>query len=111
MPRDVIPQDLVEQKADPFSLEDVIAWLRTKDASEFWEHGGPRVCIMAQYYRDRVPGATACGYFYNEWVDARGHVHSTSFDQDMLCRVLTQPYNFGAALTRALALQAEGRER
>lgn len=94
---------------DPFTLESLIAWLRTKDADEAYdwhdcqgrcligqyssEHGGPR------YYHDQ------CDLFAQV---ADGKPSSGLLDGGCRAELIAQgePHTFGAALSRALAYQA-----
>lgn len=98
----------VTAPADPFTLQALIAWLRTKDAQEVycWENAGR--CLYSQYgvaigagsdgvsaYSAAIAGfklsgaADALGFRKAEGAVANGY-----------------PRTFGAALSRALAIQA-----
>src|SRR5579864_1000483 len=48
---------------DPFSKEDVIAWLETKDPSEYYDYGDPGCCLFGQYTAARG-GAWPGGNYY-----------------------------------------------
>lgn len=96
----------VETKADPFTLDALIAWLRTRPGNEeyCWTNGGS--CLYGQYgefLRLGVSDASA----YLAVINGFG-VHGT------YCNSLIEPFGnlamgsprtFGGALDRALAIK------
>lgn len=92
--------DLISRKAspDPFMLESLIAWLRTKDGAEQYPWVNIRKCVMAQF-RDYVAWKGS----YTSLLGEMGVSDPVKFE----CAVTAPlPHTFGAALLRARAYQA-----
>lgn len=92
------PKWEVETKADPFSLESLIAWLETQDPNTEYEwtdcSGG---CLIGRYF-------TAKGIV--EHVPYQMVFQSLS-DYGEVCSSLSGPTTFGAALERARVIAAK----
>ena len=74
----------VETKADPFTLESLIAWLETRNPDERYDWTDGATCMCAQYFNvgalwDSQPGVRPDGL------------------------AVVHPWTFGAALERARA--------
>jgi hypothetical protein len=93
-------------KADPFTLESLIAWLKTKPANERYNYAFHDSCMIAQYLTDmgyRNVSVGACG----RW-DADGASGDlVQFAAIAIARARCTEWTFGAALKRALAEQFE----
>lgn len=86
-------------KADPFSLEALISWLKKQPAEKKYHHGSLQFCLLAQFIR-------------HTGVSNRNAIKDKSWELGILPPFATVafgasgagPYTFGAALTRARAL-------
>lgn len=98
----------VEAPADPFSLEALIAWLRTKEAETVYCYTDNGECLIAQYFSERcdMPNALVGATFYYVEEGAPSARDMPAGFDDIAEPV---PNTFGAALSRALSLQTEGR--
>lgn len=90
-------------KADPFTLDSLIAWLETMPADRvynFFDCDGR--CLIGQYIAAKSSSNHWRHYGYPNWmdlVDAHPHVSKIATHE---------PFTFGAALLRARALKAQG---
>lgn len=93
------------QTTDPFSLDALIAWLRTKEPSEEYCWGLVGRCLYAKYGA-HVSGALESSTTY--MLAVRGFTHQENPSKEpfegLACGFSR---TFGAALSRALALQAK----
>lgn len=86
-----------ETKADPFSLESLIAWLEKQPATTAYDYCDPGHCLVGQYLRDQgakkimLMSGELRAIGWRDLVNPRGSGHR---DED---------WTFGAALTRARA--------
>lgn len=98
---------LKEVKADPFSLESLIAWLETMPADEVYCFIDTGNCLNCQYL-SVVHGAqvTAGSAIYNVWDVSKGY-WGPNIDLPPHFNAIAnghgKPRTFGAALTRAQA--------
>lgn len=96
----------VEAKPDPFTLEALTAWLRTKDAEQgyCWSPGGH--CLFEQYGESLGFGEGSDAY--NELM--RGYLRcgarTASGGEPFFPVAVNEPHTFGHALARAEALLA-----
>ena len=100
-PKTYVETPKITKPADPFTLEAMIAWLKTKDQEETYCYTSTGHCLIAQYLRHHIiqfSGVGAHGYYYGNNYDR----HKTPFHE---IAALT-PYTFGAALQRAIDEQA-----
>ena len=100
-PKTYVETPKITKPADPFTLEALIAWLRTKDSKETYCYVDGGHCLIAQYLEHRgIPFeyVGAHGYYYDQNYDS----HETPFHQI----AVTKPRTFGAALQRAIDEQA-----
>ena len=112
MPFDIadfqIPAEAKE--AEPFSLEALIAWLRTKPADEaypFLDGGGH--CLIGQYLISTT-GKMWQAHRCQSWMNVPENFRTVAAE-DGFCRCGTNyGYTYGAALSRALALQSRAPE-
>lgn len=107
-------------KADPFSLDALIAWLRTKDADSKYCFSDNGFCLFAQYALAlgiKKPYVTAGAIFENG--EFSGRMRKPSGREVLLpgCQdwqtgstfsriAVGFPWTFSAALDRALAIRA-----
>ena len=89
-------------KADPFSLESLIAWLETKPATEFYAWHCAGECLLGQW----VLSIDKNGCEAADWKNSFEYVvHGQTIDLTRYEDVaLGGEANFGAALTRARAI-------
>lgn len=89
----------VETKADPFSLESLIAWLEKQPAKKKYDYFDCRGrCLFGQY------AAATMDMSWMNVVVLEGHKHEFKLlAYDIACQ---KPYTFGAALERARAVMA-----
>lgn len=92
-----------ETKADPFTLESLIAWLEKQPANGEYEFISHMKCALAQWLRSIDPEAESSHMKSSYCYDVDGASHDFESFKDI---VGTLPYTFGAALERARALQA-----
>lgn len=99
------PEWEVETKPDVLSLENLVAWLETKDPAEHYNFHESNKCVLAQWAEsidpcvDFVIGETSFDYLVNgQMVSLRGF---KAIANDGNCK-----WTFGAALTRARAALA-----
>ena len=102
----------------PLTLEDLIAWLRTKPADKKYWYINPGHCLWSQYLIDRgLAKKPAVGM--GNWYD-RGDPSRTSYlipgARNLYDRTgwgnqlaIAHPRTFGAALDRALTYAATGK--
>lgn len=85
-----------QTKADPLTLDSLIAWLEKQPADKVYDFWHCRECLLYQYLRDA--GLPRSDY---------GVVHALG-GTDIGGRIAHQlPWTFGAALDRARALRAK----
>lgn len=83
------PKWEVEVKADPFSLESLIAWLEKQPADREYNWASIDECMCAQYF--------GCGA---DWAERHDQFEfATGIRPDAIA--LGRPWTFGAALERA----------
>jgi hypothetical protein len=97
-------------KADPFSLESLIAWLGTKEPGEKYCYHDEGACLFGQYFKAKGFTDFYLGHTVVVFADHRKSIH---FPRGFEYVARTEPHTFGSALSRALALQAgqKGGER
>lgn len=90
----------VETKADPFSLENLIAWLEKQPARSTYDGCNSDVCLLAQWLQTKdpsaanVPGQKKHSYWYA--------VNGQEIDLQRFSNIaVASPMTFGAALKRA----------
>lgn len=93
----------------PFSNQSLINWLSTKNPDEKYDYGDRRCCMNAQFFRD-VLGAQRVLVTSTDvhWRDAMGKWQYRLLPEgwDSIGRGSGgEPYTFGAALERALAME------
>lgn len=98
---------------DPFSLEALIAWLRTKPRSDEYCYTATGHCLIAQYVKSLGYAECAVGTpSFDPTIDvsAGGEWKRRAFALPDGWNEIAQnfPRSFGAALSRALALKASG---
>lgn len=92
----------LKEVAEPFSLQSLIAWLETKDADAEYAYVDFDNCLVAQYAR-QVPGVEKPAW--RTWYG----FGSDNISNDIRATIsVPRPWTFGAALQRALILQANG---
>lgn len=93
-------------KADPLTLEALIAWLETKPADEVYCYMDLGRCLAAQYN-----ASIGRQYYLNGFADslnkAKSITSASPFDWQLEDIARRQPYTFGAALSRARAMLAK----
>lgn len=99
-----------ETKPDPFSLDALIAWLRTKNSAETYCYSTPETCLIGQYVQE------SAGFYSSGKYRIGGDEHPTSMSYDISPEVwesrplrhiaIEEPHTFGAALDRALVIKA-----
>ena len=77
-----------EAKAEPLSLESLIAWLEKQSADTEYDSGNPHKCLFAQYLGRTAPALL-----------------SVEYGRDATDIAYGEPNTFGAALERARDLQ------
>lgn len=90
------PKWEVKTKADPFSLEGLIAWLETKNPDEqydYWDRSGG--CLLGQYVK-------SLGLKWEYHSDLSRGLHD-KFANVVLYRIVA-PWTFGGALKHARAV-------
>ena len=93
------PQTYVEtptKPADPFTLDALIAWLRTKDPEEKYCWSSPGHCLFGQY-------AKFVGTRYLLLLNRMGARNSNGDTIEPGDIGVGTPHTFGAALERAIA--------
>lgn len=97
----------VETKADPFSLDALIAWLRTKDAEGIYCYQSHGDCLIAQYLKEQcsISGVSVGGDYWRDPISRK----EVPFPKGWGDVALGAPRTFSAALTRALSIQAGGK--
>lgn len=90
-----------EIKADPFSLESLIAWLEKQPASAGYCYQSNGNCLLAKYFHAAgYPNAMLGG----DYVRLHGVRQRTIISEEFQIIPLREPHTFGAALERARAL-------
>lgn len=92
-----------ETKPDPFSLDALIAWLRTKREGETYNYECNGFCLIATYFR-AMDIADSVGGFTYQGRDGKRH----DIPEWLGDLAYEEPHSFGGALSRALALKAGG---
>lgn len=93
--------DKPQVKADPFSLESLVAWLEKQPKRETYcyiDHGR---CLLGQYFTDcgfESPHIFSDGYFDHGPADDRGRKNYPDAFNEI---AIGMPRNFSAALVRA----------
>jgi hypothetical protein len=91
-----------EVKADPFSLESLVAWLEKQPGSRVYCYSSTGECLLSQYLKNTgFPTAIVGAFTFAERVDGRWQDYRMPrhFDEIARCGKRT----FGAALERARA--------
>lgn len=88
--------DNPEVKADPFSLESLIAWLEKQPAKRTYCYLDNGACLLGQYYLDRGFAAVHVGGMS---VTLNGH--QQEMPDDFSDIPVGHPRTFGGALRRA----------
>jgi hypothetical protein len=92
-------------KADPFSLDALIAWLRTKPDNEGYCYMSTGECLAAQYHRF-VGSEYDIGIIKDADLSQIDCVFNYNFRQQMEWIAQLHPRTFAGALSRALAIKA-----
>jgi len=96
----------VEVKADPFSLESLIAWLEKQPADTAYDYTEPCGCLLAQYFTANGYADVAVMPNAVEYTLA-GLDMSANFSEGLEFAAIgpenTRDWTFGAALARARA--------
>lgn len=100
-----------EVKADPLSLESLIAWLEQQPSNHFYPVTEARYCLLAQWLKSMDPatdgdtsGRHSFCYIF------RGQPINLGMFRDVVLGISDlNPRTFGAALERARALAADKR--
>jgi hypothetical protein len=87
----------------PVSLKGFIGWLETMPPGAEYDYRMPRTCALGQYQE-------ASGFSGDEVIINLGTSNLTKWQRDLDHIVLTLPWTFGAALSRARALLAAGQQ-
>ena len=98
------PKWEVEVKADPFSLESLIAWLEKQPADKAYDFGDTKNCLACQYFRAMGMNIVGAGGGYVRSGECAEDYHFHNFGRI----TVRGDWTFGAALERArvaLALQ------
>lgn len=90
-----------EAKADPFSLESLIAWLEKQPAKTPYDYCWPETCLVAQYLRAQGVRDYVLGTIDLDRIGWKEIAQGHPFETDR--------WTFGAALSRARALQTSSR--
>jgi hypothetical protein len=96
-----------EVKADPLSLESLIAWLEKQLAGARYDYGCNGTCMLARYFYRVDPNFLSVGTSRVSFEDGdRFFDWELPDGWDDIAFGDAGPYTFGAALERARALQA-----
>jgi len=98
----------VETKADPFSLESLIAWLEKQPKDKVYCYVDNGHCLIAQYLLSlgyQAVGVDARG-FYDRSDDSLNTANLISLHPNLNTVAVREPYTFGAALERGRKLLA-----
>ena len=82
------------------SVEDLVAWLETKELEGKYDFMSNSECLLCQYLTARLGMSVSIGGTY--WRFAGGK-ECTDLTKEMRDIAVTAPWTFGAALTRARA--------
>ena len=104
--------DKPEIKADPFSLESLIAWLETRVPATQYNYVACGRCLLAQYFADRgFAGAkiTPSHLLYRgDYIELPHRFNDIAMsDRNLNSDELVKDWTFGAALDRARKALAE----
>lgn len=94
-------------KADPLTLEALIAWLETKLADGTYCYMDTGRCLAAQYNAS-IGRQYNLGNFIAGLIATMSTTSASPFDWQLECIARRGPYTFGAALSRAHAMLAKG---
>lgn len=105
---------LTETKADPFSLESLVAWLERQDPAEVYCYGDAGRCLAAQFNlecgRKYIPPGTTVGYWAARAVfnksDTKVYSQTGDFVGELEAIAVSGGTSFGSALHRARTLLA-----
>lgn len=105
------PRWEVEIKADPLSLEGLIAWLERKPADQEYDFLDNANCLNAQYFKARGFPLFSCGtisfaYWRKKhflWLFPYKTMTEVAFPMAFNVVAVKEPRTFGAALERARA--------
>jgi hypothetical protein len=90
-----------EQKADPFSLASLIAWLEHQASHTSYSYAEPQDCLLCRYFIAmgfNDVGVNPAVVHWNDFEDER------PLPQGWDRLALSAPWTYGAALKRARAL-------
>lgn len=93
-----------QTRADPFTLESLIAWLEKQPADTAYDYCRPDICLVAQYLKaHEIKNYSVASEELNRLIPG---LHQIARD----CIDSPQDWTFGGALKRArtLAAQASG---
>jgi hypothetical protein len=94
-------KDWDKTKTDPMSLDNLIAWLETKNPVESYHFTDSSQCMLAQWVRHLDPEAKEMKVAYNSYV-YQVHGQIVDFKHTAFVRVASNQTNtFGEALERA----------
>ena len=99
--------DKPEVKADPFSLESLIAWLEKQPANREYDYHKSGQCLIAQWIRSIDPEmSNGPGSSYHYIVFGKNRDFRPQFWQVAARGNDINGFTFGAALKRARAVQS-----
>lgn len=90
-------KDWNKKTLSPFSLDSLIAWLETKKPYIYYQYDSNNDCMLARYFSDcgfKHVVVTPCSVYYH----GNRVIFPPYFDHISQCH----PWNYGAALERAL---------
>lgn len=94
-----------EAKADPLSLDSLIAWLEKQPADQEYDYGCNGTCMLASYFRSVNPNFCSVGTSYASFFDGENFSEWALPDGwDDIAFGDGGSRTFGAALDRARAL-------
>ena len=87
----------IQQRARIFNLDNLIAWLETKDPTQRYDYWIPKSCVMGQYLTEQgfMPWDTDVSQLECEFSSVG----------------VSKPWTFGAALERAKLLKERRKEK
>lgn len=92
-----------EVKADPLSLDSLIAWMEKQPLAQSYEYCDPQFCLLGQFASHNDSFAKPHG--------EEGHLHAYKINgvvcdfQDLSVVATRRPHTYDAALSRARALR------
>ncbi len=101
--KEFVGEPLKAVRAEPFSLESLIAWLETKDANASYDWYSISGCLICQYL-DHI-GVKFSSVGANNYVTA-DYLDRISIPRHFPAAACPSPHTFGDALERARAYKA-----